>query len=83
MYVTKHPSLGKWLKYSSFERKVDNVRIYGDTAVSIGSEAVVPIGGNATTDKSQTIQRRYTHVWVKRHGRWQLVARQAAIISQQ
>ena len=29
----------------------------------------------------QTVRRRFTNIWMKREGRWQLTARQATIIS--
>jgi ketosteroid isomerase-like protein len=50
-----------------------NVRIYGDTAVSTG--LVTGAGPNAT-DKI-----RYMRVYVKRNGRWQVVATQATPVT--
>lgn len=49
------------------------VNFYGDTAVSMGDTKVeVTLEG-----KDRVIDLMYTHVWVKRDGRWQLVARQS------
>ena len=56
------------------EAKSDDVRIriYGETAVMTGrftAKAESP-------GKSERIEERYTAVWVRRDGRWQLVAEQ-------
>lgn len=49
------------------------VNFYGNTAVSQGDTKVdLTLEG-----KDRVIDLMYTHVWVKRDGRWQLVARQS------
>ncbi|MDQ3010967.1 MAG: nuclear transport factor 2 family protein [Acidobacteriota bacterium] len=45
------------------------VRVYGDTAV---------ITGRVTTEEK--VQSRFTRVWVKQQGRWQLVSAQSTRI---
>ena len=54
--------------------KSDNVRIrtYGETAVMTGRFTARA----ESAGKSETIEERYTAVWVRRDGRWQLVAEQ-------
>ena len=52
------------------------VRVYGDTAVLTGRQT---IKGNRE-DKDFIERRRFTHVYVKRQGKWQLVATQIAVI---
>jgi hypothetical protein len=40
-----------------------------DTAVVMGRETVV--------DNGETKTRRYTEIWLRREGRWQVIARHA------
>ena len=61
------------IKHSAYEREIEVLRLYGDTAVVMGREMAV--------DQGQTMHRRYTDVWLKREGRWQVIARHANIIS--
>ena len=66
--------------YSSFVREPESVLIHGDTVIVMGRETVVPKG--ESPGAGQTINRRYTNIWMKREGRWQLVARHASVICQ-
>ncbi len=61
------------LKYESLRFDDIKVRLYGNTAVVTGRSTA------KAQDKGQDIsgQYRYTRVYVKRHGRWQLVATQS------
>ena len=66
------------INYKSFDRQIESVAIYGDTAVVMGHETVVNESGpNAT---SVTVKRRYTNIWLKRNGQWVLSARHASVI---
>jgi ketosteroid isomerase-like protein len=69
------------LAYSAFERDVEIVLLHGDTVILMGEEMVKP-KGNAPF-AGQTVRRRFTNIWMKRDGQWQLTARQATIISRQ
>ncbi|HZS44749.1 MAG TPA: nuclear transport factor 2 family protein [Blastocatellia bacterium] len=60
------------INHSAFEREIEYLRTYTDSAVVMGRETVV--------DDGRTINRRYTEVWLKQDGRWQLVARHANIV---
>ena len=55
------------------------VRVYGNTAVMTGRFTAK----GKFRDKSIDIRERYTAVWVKREGRWRLVAEQGNLIKQQ
>jgi ketosteroid isomerase-like protein len=66
--------------YSSFERVPEAVMVHGDTVIVMGHETVVPKGNSPEAGK--TINRRYTNIWMKREGRWRLVARHASVICQ-
>ena len=66
--------------YSSFIREPESVLIHGDTVIVMGREIVVPKGNSP--DAGKTINRRYTNIWMKRSGKWRLVARHASVICQ-
>jgi len=66
------------ITYASFVRRLESVQVHGDTAITMGSERVVPSGKSA--DAGTTINRRYTNVWMKRDGTWRLTARHANVV---
>ena len=66
--------------YSSFVREAESVLVHGDTVIVMGRETVVPKGDSS--DAGRTINRRYTNIWMRREGRWRLVARHASVICQ-
>jgi ketosteroid isomerase-like protein len=66
------------VSYSSFIREPESVLIHGDTVIVMGREEVVPKGNSP--DAGKTINRRYTNIWMKRNGKWRLVARHASVI---
>ena len=63
------------IRYSSFTRNIEQVLIKGDVVITMGSETVVPVGDMPKA--GQTINRRYTNIWIKERGNWRLVARHA------
>jgi hypothetical protein len=66
------------LTYSRFERRIENIRVQNRTAVVMGAETVVPDG--RSPDAGKVINRRFTNVWMKKRGRWQMFARHASPI---
>jgi ketosteroid isomerase-like protein len=61
-------------KYRGFQREESNTRLFGDSAVNTGVATVsVENQGQAPA----TFKIRYTDVWVKRDGKWQMVAWQS------
>ncbi len=69
------------LAFSSYDRQIDYVRVYSDTAVVSGAETVAWSGKmpNAGT----TSRLRFTSIWMKQDGRWQQIARHASVIAAQ
>ncbi len=66
------------IDYFSFERNIESVQLFGNTAVVMGNEVVVfrdPDGKAGTT-----IRRRYSNIWMKRKKQWVIVARHANVI---
>lgn len=61
--------------YERYDQDIEIVRIDGDTAVVMGTETV------QTGPDSDPIQRRFTHVWIERDGRWRLLARHADLVN--
>ena len=66
--------------YSSFVREPESVLVHGNTVIVMGRETVVPKG--TSPDAGKTINRRYTNIWMKRKGKWRLIARHASVICQ-
>ena len=66
--------------YSSFVRVAESVQVHGDTVIVMGHEEVVPKGNSPSAGK--TINRRYTNIFMKRSGKWRLIARHASVICQ-
>jgi ketosteroid isomerase-like protein len=66
------------LKFQSIELSDLKIHVYGNTAVVGGTETL------KGTYKEQDIsgKYRYTDVWVKRNGKWQVVASQATKVQQ-
>lgn len=62
-----------------FERVTEKVSFINNIAVAMGNETLHPTGKMPNAGK--TVKRRYTNIWMKNKTGWQLVARQATIIS--
>src|SRR5215207_5196182 len=64
------------LKFQSITTDDVQVRIYGNTAVETGRSTMIG------QDKSKVVPRdnRFTRVWVKLHGSWQLVANHYSLL---
>ena len=69
------------LTFSSFTREPETVLVHGDTVIVMGREIVVSKGNSP--DAGKTINRRYTNIWMKRSGKWRLIARHASVICPQ
>ena len=81
-FVTKQQVLGMmtsgFLVITSYDRQLEYLHLYGDTAIVAGSETVTWGGKMPNAGKSEHL--RFTAVWMKQAGRWQQVARHANII---
>lgn len=63
------------IRYTSFERTPEKFLFYKDMVVVMGSEIVIPAPGAPNAGKK--LNRRYTNVWMKQDGKWQLFVRHA------
>lgn len=63
------------ISYTSFIRNIEHVMVLKDVVITMGNETVIPSGLDPMA--GQTIQRRYSNIWIKEKGNWILVARHA------
>jgi ketosteroid isomerase-like protein len=84
-FVNKQQVLGMvesgFLVITDYDRQIEYLRLYGDTAIVAGSETVV--WGGKMPNAGKTEHLRFTAVWMKQSGRWQEVARHANIVPEQ
>jgi ketosteroid isomerase-like protein len=83
-FVNKQQVLGMmesgFLVITSYDRQIEYLRFYGNTAIAAGSETVV--WGGKMPNAGKTEHLRFTAIWMKQGGRWQEVARHANIVPQ-
>ncbi len=83
-FVNKQDVLGMmksgFLVITSYDRRIEYARVYGDTVILAGSETVIWGGKMPIAGKKQEL--RFTAIWMKQQGRWQEVARHANIVPQ-
>lgn len=84
-FVNKQQVLGMvqsgFLVITSYDRQIEYLHLYGDTAIVAGNETVV--WGGKMPNAGKTEHLRFTGIWMKQDGRWQHVARHANIVPQQ
>ena len=67
------------LFYSKFDRNIEKVIVFCDSLVTtMGNEVVIRKA--PMTLAGQTLTRRFTHMWIKKSGKWQLAIRHANFI---
>lgn len=66
------------LRFASFDRQVEYVRLYGDIAVVAGAENVVWAGKMPMAGKTSHL--RFTAVWQRSGSDWRQIARHANIV---
>lgn len=79
--VNKQQVLGMvesgFLVITSYDRQIEYLRVYGDTAIVAGSETLV--WGGRIPNAGKTEHLRFTGVWMRQGGTWHEVARHANI----
>jgi len=68
-----------YIDYTSYEQKIDDIKIIDNIGIVMGLETVMPTGltgKNGTTEK-----RRFTDIWMYKNSQWVMIARQATNIS--
>ena len=60
---------------SSYDRRIEHVRVDGDIAIVMGEEIVTPTAN--APHAGQVVRRRFTNIWKKEGDAWRLWARHA------
>jgi hypothetical protein len=70
------------LTYSKFERNIEKVLLHDSVIIVMGNELVVPKAApkGSSHDTNQPIKRRFTNVWMRKDGKWLMIARHASNI---
>ncbi|HLO57404.1 MAG TPA: nuclear transport factor 2 family protein, partial [Bacteroidales bacterium] len=63
------------IRYTSFERFPETFLFFKDMVVVMGNETVVPAKG--APNEGNTLNRRYTNIWMYQNGHWRLTVRHA------
>ena len=66
------------IDYASLETTLEEIMVFEEAVITMGREVIKPVRNAPMA--GQTVNRRYTQIWMKRNGNWQLVARHANII---
>ncbi len=68
-----------YIDYTSYEQKIDEIKIIENIGIVMGLETVMPTG---LTGKAGTAEkRRFTDIWMYKNSQWVMIARQATNIS--
>lgn len=67
-----------YINYSSYEQKIDEIKIIENIGIVMGLEIVIPTG--LTGNVGNTEKRRFTDIWMYKNNQWQMIARQATNI---
>ena len=68
-----------YIDYTSYEQKIDEIKIIENIGIVMGLETVMPTG---LTGKAGTIEkRRFTDIWMYKNSQWVMIARQATNIA--
>ncbi|WP_411766168.1 nuclear transport factor 2 family protein [Winogradskyella sp. A3E31] len=68
-----------YIDYTSYEQKIDEIRIIENIGIVMGLETVMPTG--LTGKVGTTEKRRFTDIWMYKNNQWIMIARQATNIS--
>ena len=68
-----------YIDYTSYEQKIDEIKIIENIGIVMGLETVMPTG---LTGPAGTVEkRRFTDIWMYQNNQWLMIARQASNIS--
>lgn len=68
-----------YIDYTSYEQKIDEIRIIENIGIVMGLETVKPTGLTGTAGTTE--KRRFTDIWMYKNNQWAMIARQATNIS--
>lgn len=67
------------IHYLFYESQIENISFADNVAIVMGLETIQPVG--KIDHAGKTFKRRFTNVWLKADGVWQLTAKQSTTIS--
>ena len=70
------------IDYSTYEKVIERMQFQKDIVITMGHETLVSKKDTPVAKAGQVYKRRFTNIWMKKNGKWQLVARHASIICQ-
>lgn len=71
------------MRSESFQRAIEGTAITGTVGIVMGREVVKPSADSnlGPLHPGETLQRRFTNVFLWEHGGWRFLARQATIVT--
>lgn len=70
------------IDYSTYEKVIERMQFQKNVVITMGNETLVSKHDTGMLKAGQAYKRRFTNIWMKKNGRWQLIARQASLICQ-
>jgi hypothetical protein len=70
------------IDYSIYEKVIERMQFQENTVITMGHEIIVSKNDSRAAKAGQVYKRRFTNIWMKKNGKWQLIARHASVICQ-
>lgn len=70
------------IDYSTYEKVIERMQFQENIVITMGHETLVSKNDTPAARAGQIYKRRFTNIWMKKNGKWQLIARHASIICQ-
>ena len=70
------------IDYSTYEKVIERMQFQENVVITMGHETIVSRNDKPNARAGQIYKRRFTNIWMKKNGKWQLIARHASVICQ-
>ncbi|HWR32562.1 MAG TPA: nuclear transport factor 2 family protein [Chitinophagaceae bacterium] len=70
------------IDYRTYEKVIERMQFQETIVITMGHETLVSKNDTPAAKAGQIYKRRFTNIWMKKNGKWQLIARYASIICQ-
>ena len=70
------------IDYSTYEKVIERMQFQKDIVITMGHETLVSKNDTPAAKAGQVYKRRFTNIWMRKNGDWQLIARHASVICQ-
>ena len=68
------------IDYSTYEKVIERMQFQENIVITMGYETIISKNDTPAAKAGQVYKRRFTNIWMKKNGKWQLIARHASII---